>query len=718
MPELLLEVGCEELPATFVRKAYTELQARIGHGLAELYGRNFDGQAAGTPRRLIVDFADLPARQPDTTKDVRGPALKAAYDGDGNPTQALLGFCRSNGVEPTLLRRDEQYVWLTKQIVGRPTSQLLGEVLPEAIKGLSFDKSMRWGAGRLRFARPIRWILAAYDGEPIAFEIEGVVSGLKSRGHRFYAPDEFSARTLSELVEGLRERLVEVDVDRRIACIVEQAKSVTAGAPQLPDDLVDENAFLTEWPTAVAGEFRAEHLHLPGPVLTTAMAKHEKMFPVRDVDGKLVNRFIFIRNSGVDATVRKGAEWVLNARLDDAQFFFKEDAKHDLDYFLEKTSGIVFQEKLGTVRERANRLETLSASCALHGYIDPQQNRVEQVLAAQAGKYAKADLSTGLVGDMASLQGIVGAEYANRQGFPEPVCWAIASQYDHAKNLGPDCEGGRVASYVAVADQVDKLAGFLGLGLVPTGSSDPYGLRRATQVLVDIALAWPHANIWQFDLLLGQAVDGYGTEHALNKVKAVEALKELFLARYTVHFAGVRHDMIAAATTDDVASPQLIRNRLNVLKIVAEDAAFVQAAVRPINLVEAEKRKGWKPGPTELANTESFFYASALPLAVKANADGAPQLAAVCDDFVKKLYELDRAKEFNSEVVAQARVELTQPMKVLQGAVNSFLDTTLVNDKDPVVRNARLQFLDHVACRLKALAGDLTKLVTDGAAPV
>src|SRR5579862_373170 len=452
MPELLLEVGTEELPATAVRRAYTELGARLASALEEA-GVLEPGKSPttmGTPRRSIVSFPELAARQPDTEKEQRGPGLKAAYDAEGKPTQALLGFCRGQGVEVGDLRDDGQYVWVTKKVKGVDTVELLSEILPKAIKALTFDKTMRWGTGRLRFARPIRWILASFGGKLVPFEIEGVATGLQSYGHRFYSPEAFSASSFAELLKGLRERHVEPDPKSRKQRIVEGAVKVAEGAPDLPEGLVDENTFLTEWPTAIEGRFSPDFLELPSSVLVTAMAKHEKMFPVRDAEGKLTNRFVFVRNSGEDGSVRKGCEWVLNARFNDAKFFFEEDRKFKLDEFLAKTEGILFQEKLGTVRQRAERLRALAPLMV------PLPGESGEIgFAETAGLYAKADLATGLVSELASLQGVIGGEYARREGFADPVCWAIASQYDLSKNPKPDCPGGRTAVRLVMADQLD-----------------------------------------------------------------------------------------------------------------------------------------------------------------------------------------------------------------------------------------------------------------------
>jgi glycyl-tRNA synthetase beta chain len=692
MPEFLLEVGTEELPAVFVRKAYTDLLNLVGDGLRANGLWVSEGVASGTPRRLIVSFSEVRDRQDDSTKEVRGPALRAAYDEAGNPSKALLGFCRSQGIEPTDLRKDDQYVWVTKSIVGRSANEILAEYLPETIRKLAFEKSMRWGASRMRFARPLRWILAALDGKVIEFEIEGVKSSLHSRGHRFYSPGEFKATNLRDLADGLRSRKVEPDASNRRARILEQAKAVADGVPDLPESLVEENVFLTEWPTAIAGVFKPEFRVLPDAVLVTAMAKHEKMFPVRDAEGKLTNGYVFIRNSGEDETVRKGSQWVLNARFNDALFFFEEDRKLDLDGFLEKTSGIVFQERLGTVRSRADRLARLSRIVAAA----TGASETEAEHARLAGIYAKADLATGLVSELASLQGVIGGEYARREGLPEPVCTAIAQQYDV-----PD-DAATTTRCLVAADHLDKLAGYLGLGLLPSGSSDPFGLRRSTTILIETAWAWPSA-IPGYLLFFEEALAGYveqGVE--LDAERAKTALFELFGSRYGTLMPGVRYDVLEAALIDPkspgTTAPREVRTRVEALQLLADDLPFVQTATRPLNIVSAARRKGVpfaEDRPLEQLRDDAL-----------ASADGTA-LAAL-------LRNLDQA--VRNAALTEDQNEIARLLRSLAEPINRFFESTMVMDENPDTRFARLSLMQAAAEQF-LVAGDFSKLVEEGERP-
>jgi len=694
MPELLLELGCEELPATSVRRAFEDLRDAIGTALSEAGLLGGSGVALGTPRRLIVSFADVAARQEDQVKEQRGPALKSAYNDSGEPTPALLGFCRSSGVEVGELRKDDQYVWADKKVTGRLSAEILAEALPKAIRSLSFEKTMRWGSGRMRFARPIRWMVALLDGQVVPFEIEGVPSGNRSRGHRFYAPEEFEVRSYDQLLAELRKRSVEPDPETREGLIRNALEAISSGTAQISEDLLAENVFLTEWPTVVEGSFPESYLELPTPVLVTAMAKHEKMFPIRDKSGDLANRFLFVRNAGEDATVRKGAEWVLSARFNDAKFFHDEDRKSTLDDFLEKTSGIVFAEKLGTVRQRADRLAALAEHVAEQTGAD----RDEQVLARNAGLYAKADLSTGLVSEMASLQGVVGSEYAKREGILDEICWALRCQYDLSLNSVVDSASARTAVRLILADQLDKLAGYLGVGLAPTGSSDPYGLRRAATLLIEAAWRWP-SPLPAYSELLAAACEQYTKQgFELDCAGAERLLGELFASRYDALLTDVRYDVRDAALLGDfpqeVTAPQRVRLRTEMLTSLLPDVGFIQTATRPINIVSSARKK-------------EIPFLTENPLGL--------DLAALDSADAAGLYTTlsGHQKALDDAVDKGDKGEVLRLVCQLGDPIVKFFDSTMVMAEEEDVRFARLSLMWATALQLFAV-GDFSKLVLEG----
>ncbi len=702
MPEFLLEVGCEELPASFVEKAYGDLRDALCKELTELGVCEGGATACGTPRRLIVHFPNLKAQQEDSVKEQRGPSLQAAFEASGEPTKALLGFCKSQGVEPSDLRKDEQYVWVTKHVAGLPTSELLESILPRIILGLNFEKSMRWGASRARFARPIRWILAAYDGRALDFGVEGVHSALISYGHRFYAPDPFEAKTYAQLVAELRGRFVEPSSDARKASIVAQAHGLAAGCTDGYDDLLDENTFLTEWPTAILGSFPESYLELPEPVLVTAMAKHERMFPVRDASGKLSNQFIFIRNSGEDETVRKGCEWVLGARFNDARFFYEQDQKLTLDDFLAKTEGVVFQAQLGSVRQRADRLANLSAKLAKMFNFSTE----EVEMCRKVGLYAKADLATGLVSELSSLQGFVGGYYLRKEGRePDRVCWTIENQYSRF-SLTESHEDRQHAWYSAyasesesqhnllplfqLADNLDKLAGYLGLGLSPSGSSDPFGLRRCVTSLIENAVLYPDIQGLSHVELIALAADEYEKQgFSLNADGISSTLADMHAARYPVLWASskTRRPFEAALMRGnyrEMTNPKSVRFRLETLEQF-DTPADLQTIARPINLSNSAKSKGEKVGSIGDI-TKSGLNSE----------EGCTLLAAISQ----------AAPKVES---AKTPLELADTLKSLLAPINAFFDNAMVMSEDQTERFHRLS-LANATAELLIVAGDFTKL--------
>lgn len=684
MPELLFELGCEELPASFVRKAYRDLELEIVRRLDAESVPHGASRSLGTPRRLIVVVEDVAELQPDRTKEVRGPAIKAAYDSDRNPTKALLGFCKGQGVDVSELRDDGEYVWATIRIEGKPMQSLLAELLPDAVKSLSFEKSMRWGSNRMRFARPIRWLLALFDEKVVEFSIEGIPSGNFTHGHRFDGEQNIEVKNFSNLIDGLKSRgNVIADPDDRESIIRESSRKIASGEPEMPDALVEENVFLTEWPIAITGRFKDEFLDLPEPVLVTAMAIHEKFFPVRNSDSRLTNEFVSIRNAGVDDVVRQGNAWVLNARFNDAKFFYDEDRKKTLEDFLEKTSGVIFQEKLGSVRERANRLSSLASTVAATvGY-----DATTQELCARAGLLAKADLSSGLVSELASLQGVIGGEYARAQGEALEVCAAISNQYDVYSALALRGRERSVAVCLCAADQIDKLTGYIGLGLTPTGSSDPFALRRAASVLIEIAMQCDEFTVGYGglferakDLFIAQGQD-------FDSLALTQSLGDIFEGRYAVWFSEVRHDIRDSAIApmpnfgiDDRLNPRSVAAKITSLEQLADHPLVVQCATRPINILNAAiEKKQYKIG--------THFDTTKLDSSLGLQLLQAVEIAEVNDNLVEAIMSLN-------------------------APINEFFDGTMIMAEDPLVRTARLALVERV-CNLLLRAGNFATLVVE-----
>jgi len=707
MPDLLFELGCEELPATFVKRAFQQLEAEIVRRLDESGLGHGASRSMGTPRRLIVGVEKIDASQKDQKKETRGPSIKAAFDESGAPTKALEGFCRSAGVTPKDLRNDGEYVWADKEIKGRPATEVLAEVIPAAIRALTFDKTMRWGQSRMRFARPVRWMLASLDGKLVSFDVEGVPTGLTSRGHRFDSPAPFQAKTWDTLASGLRKRNVEPDPAAREKLVREQAAKVASGSPELPAALVEENVYLTEWPVCHEGTFPESYLELPEPVLVTAMAKHERFFPVRGKDGRLLPKFVSVRNAGDEATVRSGNEWVLNARFNDAKFFYDEDKRTTLAGFLEKTRRMAFQEKLGSVLDRSARLADLTAAVYTAAGGDP--TGIED--ARQAGHYAKADLSTGLVGELASLQGMVGADYGRREGLPEATWMAIGAQYDVTTAAAlPSGRARTTALSLVVADQLDKLAGFLGIGLVPSGSSDPYGLRRAVTMLIEAAWALSESHPFRgYDNLWKEACAGYARHLpavALDSEAAGKALVEIFLGRYDALLTNIDYDVRLAvaeamveerhptARVEKILDPVRFLACCRVAQSVKTMPALVQALARPSSILAAARKKG-------LGQEVDAAYAKP-PMTLIGLADG----------IISENFAMDWAEAWNA--LSAGEVEHAAGLLAgLAAPINAFFEGRMVLTDDEAQRRSNFEALVAVERTLNHVA-DFGRIVIEG----
>jgi len=488
--ELLLEIGTEEIPAAFIPKALQDMSSMIRKALTDERIPCGQVQTFGTPRRLCLAVADVAEKQEDQVIEKLGPAKKVSFDSEGNPTKSALGFAKGQGVDisevGTKQTEKGEYICINKHITGKNTSSLLPEILSRLISSLSFKKSMRWGNLDFRFARPIHWILALYNGDVIPFRIENIESGNKSRGHRFMNPEAFPISNLGVYLAGTREHFVIVDPEERKRIIIEEARKAAAavsGRVLENEALLETVTYLVEYPTIVCGSFDRKYLDLPKEVLITSMMSHQKYFPVVDQQDRLLPYFITINNTLArdPAVVTRGNEKVIRARLSDAQFFFEEDQKISLENRVEGLKQVVFHTLLGTSHEKVMRFRKLAAYIA--DRLDPSlKNRVDR-----AALLAKTDLDTQMVGEFSELQGIMGREYALLAGEDQTVAKAI---YEHYLPLtaGGDLPQTHEGAIVSIADKMDSIVGFFGVNVVPTGTADPYALRRQALGIINIIL--------------------------------------------------------------------------------------------------------------------------------------------------------------------------------------------------------------------------------------
>jgi len=507
--DLLLEIGCEELPASFIDAALAALPTLVGKRLSDLRLTHGDVRVMGTPRRLALWVKDVATSQSNLDEEVTGPPVKAAFK-DGAPTKAAEAFAKKLGVAVDELRRVEtpkgEYLVGTRKETGRPAVELLPEALSQITTSIPFRKSMRWGSSEFAFGRPIQWLVALFGEEPLRFELAGVTSGRASHGHRFLAPGEVPIPEPAGYVEALRGAHVQVDPEERLSSMKKALESAAreAGGSLVEDEfLMRENVGMVEESHVVAGAYDEEFLELPESVILAVAKGHQRYFGVRSPEGKLMPRYLSVVNTANEPeTIRRGSDRVMRARLADAQFFYREDLKVPMGDRRKKLEGIVFQKRLGTVLAKADRIERLARELGLLLQL-PEPT----LMAAASGAHlCKCDLVSLMVGEFPELEGEMGAAYARAQGVDAAVCDVIREHY-LPRGASSATPSNHASALVAIADRLDTLVGCFGIGLTPTGAADPYGLRRAcigilrTLLDQDLDLDLPDA--------IRVAVDGY-----------------------------------------------------------------------------------------------------------------------------------------------------------------------------------------------------------------
>lgn len=601
--ELFLEIGTEEIPAGFLTPARRDLE--------RLLRKAFDGanlsygaiRTYATPRRIAICVADLVAETPRQELSLTGPSVKVAFDADGQPTKAGIGFARSNGVDPadmgTIETDKGTYVSINKVIEGQATVGLLPEILSKAVVTLPFKKSMRWKDLDVRFARPVHWIVALYGGQVIPFEFGILSTGNRSRGHRFMAPDEFQVTGCDQWLQQLEKQYVTADQDKRKALIAEgvkQAATNIGGQVNLDEKLLDEITYLVEDPTPVVGGFEEEYLQLPRELLVTSMREHQRYFTVSDSQGALMQNFITVSNTRAEdlSVVAKGNERVLRARLSDAMFFWKEDQKSKLETRLEALKKVVYQQKLGTSYEKVLRFMTLAKTLA------EKFEPAALELTERAAMLAKCDLETGMVYEFPELQGIMGREYARLEGENERVALAIHEHYLPIE-AGGDLPSDNVGAFVSLADKIDTICGCFGVGLIPTGSADPYALRRGAIGVLNIILD----RGYRVSLvgLVNQSVDLLGEK----LTRPADEVKADVLTFFRGRFQNMQNDVpadvvdaVLAAGFDDPVDALARVKALAALKGEADFEPLAVAFKRVVNIIKGVLRSRSTPPALKL----------------------------------------------------------------------------------------------------------------------
>lgn len=680
---LLLEIGTEEVPAHVMPGILSQLKENAAKTFEELRIEYKNIKTLGTPRRSALLVEGLAEQQADLSKENRGPAVNIAFDADGNPTKAAQGFARGQGVKPEELVTKDGYVYAMVHEKGGQTADLLGETLKGLVDGLNFPNNMHWADLDYKFIRPLRWLVALYGQDVIDFEVANVKSGRTSRGHRFLSEGDFEIANAEDYVEACRKASIIVDQNERCEMIRQQIAEVAAangGQAEVNEDLLEEVLYLVEYPTALCGKFDEKYLALPAEAVITPMRDHQRYFPVLK-DGQLLPLFITIRNGGKEhlETVQHGNERVLRARLEDAQFFFDEDRKKTLEQHGEKLKTVVFQDGLGTIYDKALRLEVLA------GYIADAigANEQDKKDAVRAAKLAKADLVTGMVTEFTELQGVMGREYALLDGETKAVAQAIDEHYmpRFAGDSQPASVAGRI---VSLADKIDTIVGTFSRGLIPTGSQDPFALRRQALGIVNMLKeAQYHISLSQ---LVAKAMELLKIADAGQQAKLQNDVADFMKLRLKNFLAdaGIRYDVVDAVfvTVDDIYGVFLRAQAVN--EAIKQDMEkTIQAFVRTGNIA----RK-----------------AEDVQAAVEADL-----LAEQVEKDLCKAYEAAAAK-VEKEIAAQDYAGAIATLSQLAAPIDAFFDGVMVMDKDEKIKNNRLGLLklvDNLVCQV----ADFSKIV-------
>lgn len=679
--ELLLEIGAEEIPSAYMPGILENLKNLSAHKLGEAHLQFDQIKTYGTPRRLVLYVKGLIEKQEDAIIENRGPKKAIAFDANGQPTKACLGFARNQGVEPGELEIREvggiDYVFAVKKQIGLETEQLLPELLTALISALSFPKSMRWGYYSTRFVRPLRWLLALYGTTRLDISIENVASGDCTYGHRFLAPGPFSVAGISDYFKILKENYVILDQDERREMINQQVQAVAANHGGTPVDnkkLLEENNYLVEYPTAFYGQFSPSYLQVPPEVLTTSMINNQRYFPLFDRKGQLLPGFIGVRNGTEHRLdlVQAGNERVLKARLEDALFFWKEDTKKPLAEFVPGLASVTFHERLGSVMDRVKRLQRLAV-------IIGQEIGLSSVADLERAAYlAKADLVSSMVFEFPELQGIMGRYYARKSGETTEVCEAIFEHYlpRFAGDVLPVTATGAALS---LAEKIDNLTGCFCINIKPTGSQDPYALRRQALGIVNIVIE----NSLSLDL------------------------QEMVKAAYRA-FLNINPDNSESDTVNDVS--EFIKQRLRGVMLEKKfshdviDAVFalpgydLKEIVRRAQALQEFKKSPRVDDLMTVFNRSHNLSKKWSSTQVESKVLQDPSEKALYQDFLQAQKQVEQA--LSEQDYETAFITLAD----LRPAVDRFFEAVMIMVEDEALRASRLGLLKSIALLCHSVA--------------
>ena len=688
--ELLLEIGTEEIPAAFMPDALVALKSLMEKELAARRIAFQQISTFGTPRRLVLTGADIEPVQEDLISEKLGPAKNIAFDESGNPTKAALGFAKGQGIDisqVTIATTDKgEYICAKKHEKGVQTATLLPEICARVIAQLPFPKSMRWKDLDIRFARPIHWIVALYNGAVIPFTFGNIDSGDITRGHRFMAPDCVTVNGISSYFEAMAKAHVVIDQNQRKKMIIDKLGGLAkkaGGVADADEKLLQEVMFLIEAPFPVLCSFEKEYLELPKEVLVTTMKKHQKYFPVLDAQGRPLNRFIAVNNTDVQdpAVVISGHERVLRARLSDARFFYAEDQKKSLPGLTESLKNVLYQKQLGTSYEKMERFRGLAVHLAEALGKTAIKSGVER-----ASYLCKADLVSEMVGEFPELQGIMGREYARLSNEPEEVCEAIYGHY-LPRFAGDELPAGDVGAIVSIADKLDTIAGCFGVGLVPTGTADPYALRRQCLGIINIILNKKYAV--SLSGLVATAVDLLKEKITRPRDEIMRDVLAFFSGRLSNQLTsqGLPYDVVDAVLCLGIDDLTDGCNRIEALQQMKKDPDFEALSIsfkRVVNILKTA-------APHAKVDPTGFEHDAERTL-------------------FKTYSEIGNTVR---ELLAQKRyIDALKLISTIRQAVDGFFDNVLVMADDAQVRQNRCALLGAIASLFTGFA-DFSKITAE-----
>ena len=683
--DLLLELGTEEIPARFISSTKKSMKSFLEEKLKELR-ISFDSvNIKSTPRRFSIFINKLSEKQTESIEEIKGPSRKIAFDENNNPSKALLGFLKSKDVSIENIKfvknGNEEYVYVQKKLESLKTESYFKEIFEQMIDSLSFPKPMRWGGNKIKFIRPIRWILCLYGNEVPELEMFNLKASNLTRGHRFLGKSYIEISSIDEYEKALEENYVILDDQKRRELIRSQIEKIAENLNSTymeDEDLLEEINYIVEYPTALYGQFKEEYLKLPKETIITPMKEHQRYFPVVDNNGNLVNKFITVRNGNdyMIKNVRKGNEKVLDARLSDAKFFYEQDTSKKLEEYVQRLNTIVYHEKLGTMHDKMQRLQSLSKSYA-------KLMETDELDAQRAAYLCKADLTTSMVFEFTELQGTMGYYYANISGEKKEVSNAILEHY-LPRFSGDEVAKSKLGVVLSLADKFDALAGFFAVGIKPTGSQDPYALRRTALGILNTLIE--NKLLLSTEILIKCALDEYKDKIEFN-------FDEVYLD--ILEFMKLRLKNILLDK----------KIRYDVVDAVISDISFVYGTFE--KAVQLEK---WLSDSDNILNLNTFIRVYNISKETE-----------VTDKIDAQLFEQNEEKQVYSKylkilpIVEKLNIDLMyiESLKQLSSMtleINNFFDNVMIMVENDKIRNNRLVLVNAIKSMIFEIA-DFSKIV-------